>query len=165
MLTAERVRELLLFDAQTGTFSQAIVYAGRGARWKSGRVAGSVSKQSGYLTLRLDGKLYQAHRVAWLHVTGSWPTQQIDHRDGDRLNNRFANLRDVSNAINRQNTKAARRESKTGVQGVQIDRRTGRPYAKLELAGKSTFLGSFDTVAYVAAKRELHPGWEPPPCH
>ena len=168
MLTCDRLRELLDYDSETGVFSQRISYQGKGARWKSGRVSGSISKQSGYLTLRLDGKNYQAHRCAWMHVTGTWPTAEIDHRDGDRLNNRMSNLRDVSRQNNAQNIQRVRSDSSTGVKGVQLDRRNGRPCAQIRTAGKDVFLGSFDTVeqaseAYLAAKNALHVGWAKPP--
>jgi hypothetical protein len=44
-----------------------------------------------------------AHRVAWFLMTGAWPEGVIDHVDGDRANNRWANLRDVTTKMNNAN--------------------------------------------------------------
>ena len=163
MLTADRLRELVDFDPETGVFTQRIVYEGQRARWKAGRVSGSISKGTGYLTLRLDGKLYQAHRVAWMHHFGVWPQDHIDHINGQQTDNRIANLRDVSNAINRQNTRGPRCDSQTGMQGVSLDKRRSKFFARIRVNGRTFHLGYFDDAAsahdaYLDAKRELHPG-------
>ena len=167
-LRLERLHELLAYDQATGVFTQRIQYLGRqGARWKAGRVAGCVNKLTGYLTLRLDGKLYQAHRLAWLYVHGTWPTAEIDHRDGDRLNNAMSNLRDVSRRENAENMRHARADSATGVQGASPYKKTGRFQALVRHEGRCHYLGTYDTVAearavYVDAKAKMHAAWVPP---
>lgn len=163
MLTAERLREVLEYDPTSGVFIQVIVFDGRGSRWKPGRVCGHVSKQSGYLTLRIAGKLYQAHRLAWLYLHGSYPAHQIDHLNGVRTDNRIANLRDVPNAINRQNLRKPRSDNETGYQGVTLDKRRGVYWARVRLNGVTTHLGCFDDPvaaheAYLKAKRRMHVG-------
>lgn len=167
MLTADRLRELVDFDPGTGVFTQRIVYEGQRARWKAGRVSGSISKQSGYLTLRVDGKNFQAHRLAWLHVHGTWPTAEIDHRDGDRRNNCMSNLRDVSRRENAGNMQRVRADSATGVQGVSPYKKTGRFQAQVRHNGRCHYLGTYDTVeqaraVYVDAKAKLHVAWDSP---
>jgi hypothetical protein len=105
--------------------------------------------------------MYLEHRVIWLWVTGEWPLHGIDHIDGVKDNNRWANLRDVSPSVNSQNTKRAKAGSSTGLLGVT--RMGSRFQAKIMTRGKMAYLGTFATgqlahEAYLAAKRELHEG-------
>lgn len=163
LITAERLRELVEYDQHTGAFTQRANYVGtRGARWAVGRLVGHVAA-TGYLTMRLDGRLYQAHRLAWLYAYGRWPDADIDHINGVRTDNRIANLRDVTNAVNRQNTRRARADSQTMVQGVTFCKRRGRFFSRIRCNGRAKFLGYFDDSgqahqAYVEAKRRLHVG-------
>lgn len=162
-LSHERLRELVNYDPETGVFTQRADYAGtRSARWAPGRQCGHLAA-TGYLTMRLDHRLYQAHRLAWLWVKGAWPVHEIDHINGNRTDNRIVNLRDVPNAVNRQNTRAARVDSETGLQGVTFCKRRRRFFSRIRLDGRARFLGYFDNsqlahAAYLAAKRQLHVG-------
>lgn len=163
-LTAARLRGLIDYDPATGVFRWKPRPGRQGSWCNVDREPGYVSGQSGYRTIRVDKKLYQAHRLAWLYVYGQWPTQDIDHINGERLDNRIANLRDVPNRLNRQNTLRARKDSRTGVQGVQRHTASGRYQAKIRKDGRNFFLGIFDTIeqahrAYLDAKAQLHEAW------
>lgn len=81
--------DTLDYDPLTGEFRWKIATS---RRVKVGAVAGSRASH-GYTTIRLLGKLYYAHILAWFYVKGLWPTGLIDHRDTDRSNNRILNLR------------------------------------------------------------------------
>lgn len=99
-------------------------------------------------SLRYQGDVYNllAHRVAWGLCTGAWPAATIDHLDGDRANNRFANLREATLSENNRNRPP---RGATGVKNVsQVNRR----YRARGLG--RTHLGYFDTVeaAHAAAK-------------
>lgn len=101
-----------------------------------------------------------AHRLAWLYVHGRWPDGLIDHKNGDRADNRFDNLRDVAHRVNMQNLRKAFVSSKTGLLGAS-PLKDGRFGAFIKRDGKSKNLGTFDTpelahAAYVAAKRVIH---------
>lgn len=103
-----------------------------------------------------------AHRLAWLYVYGEWPNGDIDHIDGDRLNNRIANLRDVSRRVNLENQRRPKACNKSGFLGVKTFR-DQRFQARIQVRGVQLHLGTFDTpheahAAYVAAKRNLHQG-------
>lgn len=71
----------------------------------------------GYFTLWVDGKLRRGHHVAWFLTYGYWPTKEIDHIDGNRLNNAIANLREATRSENECNKKK-RKDNTSGVKGV-----------------------------------------------
>lgn len=146
MLTVERLREVLSYDAETGHFS-----------------IGERPRRDGYVVVRIDGARYLAHRLAWLYVTGEWPSGLIDHIDRDRANNRITNLRDVSQSVNQQNIVSAKRNSRSGLLGAALCKQTGRWAARIRIHGVKVHLGRFDTAelahaAYIAAKRQFHEG-------
>lgn len=159
IISVERLRDLLHYDAETGLFTW------RHARHKctAGAVAGCPGGVAGYIQIRLDYRRYYAHRLAWLYMHGQWPLSQIDHINGEKADNRIANLRDVSVLVNHENHRAAHSNSKTGFLGASICGTTGRFVAQIKLGGKQTFLGRFDTVeeahqVYLSAKREKQVG-------
>lgn len=151
ILTAERLREVLNYEPDTGVFVWKVQCGSRGV---PGQVAGC-SHSLGYRFLRVDGKAYKEHRLAWLHVYGQWPTGEVDHVDGCRDNNRISNLRDVSKSVNQQNLRGAKAHNKSGLLGV-TRRKSGGWCARITI-------GTFDTPeeaheAYIEAKRRLHLG-------
>lgn len=133
-LTFERLNELLEYNPDTGVFSRLI----SNRRWKAGEPVGSVAG-GGYVILKLDGVKYYAHRLAWLYMTGEWPKQNIDHRDGDKANNRFTNLRDVGQSENLLNLHRPNAGNTSGFLGVSP---CGKRWAAF-LSGK--YLGVRDT--------------------
>jgi hypothetical protein len=154
-LTQERLKELLSYDPLTGVF----LWRGGQKKTVSGQVAGTVDKD-GYIIICADQKLYRAHRLAWLWMTGEWPKGQIDHEDLDKRNNRFSNLRDATKSQNMRNLKC-RSTSTTGLKGVQFDARRNLYYANITTEGRKTWLGYHATAelaaaAYRAAAAEQH---------
>ena len=93
MLTQERLKELYTFDQDTGHFRY--LSKSRTRRRGVGAVAGSLSKQMGYVLVGVDGPQYLAHRLAWLYMTGAWPDAEVDHIDGDHTNNDSGNLQEL----------------------------------------------------------------------
>ena len=159
-LTAQVLRERLSYDADGGGFV-----------WKScsgaaaiGSSAGTLHRR-GYLNICINGRKYGAHRLAWLYVHGQWPAGEIDHINGDKVDNRIANLRDVRHATNTQNIRRPYRTNlATGLLGVRRADTVKEQYsAGLSANGRYHHLGSFATAmaahqAYVSAKRRLHEG-------
>lgn len=94
------------YDPETGD----IIYEYCFFKSKIGKSA-TRNHQTGYKRVKLDGKDYGAHRVAWLLHYGEWPKQQIDHINGNRGDNRMCNLRDVSQTENQQNRKSHREKA------------------------------------------------------
>src|SRR4051812_42640544 len=123
-LTSKRLKEVLHYDSETGVFTWLVRRNGAGGPRNPGDRAGGLIKV-GYEAIGVDGTRYYTHRLAWLYMKGKWPDSTIDHIDGDRLNNRFANLRDVLRKTNNQNLKAAQRNNSSGLLGVQKNGRDG----------------------------------------
>jgi hypothetical protein len=160
-LTADQLRSMLDYDPATGIFTWLLrKHAPKhwNTRW-SGKAAGSVTF-SGYLHIRLGNRIYRAHRLVFLWMVGAWPENEVDHQDGNRLNNRWSNLRQATPSENRMN-KGMRSDNTSGRKGVCLDRRSKRWQAQVMLSKKRHHLGYFDTpeeahAAYVEAARRLH---------
>lgn len=157
---AELLR-LLSYDPLTGLFTRRVTTGGRyGA--EEGTIAGTLRKSR--IAISLHSKLYFAHQLAVFYMTGEWPLHQVDHRDVDQTNNRWLNLRVVTDQVNKQNKRQAQSNSKTGLLGASWSKRDKRFVARIKTPdGKYRSLGGFDTaaaahLAYVDAKRELHEG-------
>jgi hypothetical protein len=155
-LTVEQLKDTLDYDADTGVFvwkirpSKAV---------KAGDVAGCVEKRIGYITIGIGGRVYKAHRLAWLYVYGSWPKGLIDHINGNKADNRIDNLRDVFADGNSQNVRKPNCRNKSGFMGVIWYQNKWR--ASMSVNGKSKWLGDYSTPeeahqVYLEAKRKYH---------
>lgn len=158
-LTAERVRELFNYDPFTGVLAWKKQPRGR---YKPSLVAGYRSKE-GYLITSVDNKLRKNHRLAWAVAYGAWPKHEIDHINGDKSDNRIANLRDVAHKENVENLLTANSYSKGRVLGVSWHVRIQKFHARIGVNGKLIHLGYYTTPeeahqAYLTAKRRLHAG-------
>jgi len=134
MITSKECRNALCYEIESGIFTRT---SGR----HSGSIAGGINAD-GYVQIYVHGKLYYAHRLAWLYVYGEWPSGQLDHVDGNRINNAIANLRIASQAENMKNT-ALRSDNKSGVTGVCRPKTSDKWLAQIEVEGKNIFLGRF----------------------
>jgi hypothetical protein len=146
-LTAERLRELLDYDPETGVLT-----------WKVSHTRAGTRHSHGYTTVSIDGRRYFAHRLAWVFVTGAWPAHHIDHRNGDKADCRFVNLREATRAQNMRNVGITRRNT-SGFKGTYKHRRRWRAF--ISAARSRTYLGTFDTAeeahaAYCEAAEKYH---------
>lgn len=161
ILTAERLREVLHYDSETGAFTWNIALSNRAP---VGTAAGSKSRHTGYTSISVDGALFRAHRLAWLYMTGEWPERFVDHINGDRSDNRWCNLRAADGTLNQQNLRAARGDTHSGMLGVyRTDKKSSPWRASINIDGKDKHLGNFATKedahrAYLDAKRAEHQG-------
>lgn len=162
-LSVEQLREALHYDPQSGSFTwkpRAVVCKSWTRKYRGGQSAGRVTCQ-GYLRIRILGGEYPGHRLAWLYVFGHWPSRCIDHINGNRLDNRIANLRDVSQQANTQNHRVASLTNRSGFLGVTAHKKKWR--ATITVDGRAKHIGVFETpheahAAYVEAKRSMHEG-------
>lgn len=157
-LTQKRLKAVLHYDPVTGVFKR---FSGKGC--KSGSI-GTVPKgdRFAYLRIGVDRKIYGAHRLAWLYMTGSFPDRLIDHINGDKLDNRFVNLRLATNSENKQNVRKARSDSRSGLIGATWYAQGQKWRAAIQIDGKKKHLGYFNTaeeahLVFMEHKRRHHP--------
>jgi hypothetical protein len=160
MLTIDRAEELLAYDADTGVLRWRKTLSNRCV---AGNRAGTVSAKTPRYSnrqIRIDGKLYREHRLIWFLCTGEWPPAdlQIDHINGNPLDNRWRNLRLATNSQNQWN-RDKQCNNTSGHKGVW--RKGNRWAATIWVNNKKLSLGSFASAeeagaAYRAAAAEHH---------
>ena len=165
LLPVDVLKANVFYDPETGLFTRTKNHPKR--KYLAGSVTG-VQRPDGYLQRMIEGKIYLAHRLAWLYVHGVMPTHYIDHINGVKNDNRIVNLRDVNQTVNLQNQNKARKNrissSYLGVSFSNKGNPKEKPFrARIVIDKKEIFLGSFKTEedahnAYLIAKRKYHEG-------
>lgn len=153
-LTAERVREVLNYDSNTGVFVWAKSLSNRRG---IGNRAGVRCRRDGYRIIGIDGKTYVTSRLAWLWMTGEWP-KFVDHINCNRDDDRWSNLREASRTENQCN-RGRQSNNRSGFKGVHAHQ--GRWRARICKEQKSVSLGVYDTPeeahqAYIVAAEKIH---------
>lgn len=108
----------------------------------------------GYLTPRVNGTLYRAHRIIWLLAYGEWPQYEVDHLNGIRDDNRLVNLREATHTENACNAKR-RSDNTSGVTGVTFFKRYQRWMASITVDQNIIHLGYFDVLEDAAKARRI----------
>lgn len=137
LLTAERLKDLLSYDEETGAFR----WRQTKGRAKAGEVAGATDTY-GYCVIRIDRVLYKAHRLAWLYTHDRWPVGLLDHINREPGDNRIANLREVSPSENMHNSN---RTTQSGTPGVRWRAERSKWVAQIRVGYRNHVLGSFPT--------------------
>jgi hypothetical protein len=112
-MTFAEVSAFLAYVPETGVLVHKHAAHNRPAGSPAGR-----RDTKGYLRIRLLGRDYKNHRLAWLLHYGVWPDAEIDHINGDPSDNRIGNLRNVSHMVNGLNRRRAMRNNQLGMLGV-----------------------------------------------
>ena len=152
-LSSARLRKLLDYNPETGVFTWLV---NRGNNRCAGKIAGTIRKD-GHRQIGIDGRYYLTGPLAWLWMTGMWrfwPSEQIDHINGKRDDDRIANLRLATGTQNQGNRRGTNQQ---GLKGITFQK--GRFVAGIKMNGRNVYLGSFDTAkeahaAYLAAARK-----------
>lgn len=166
-VTPEALSDLLAYDPETGAMTwnprnvsyfdcEGMDPALRCRIWNTrhaGTAALNTPDAKGYLNGRILSFTFKAHRVAWAIHHGAWPTGQIDHINGDKTDNRLANLRVTDGSTNCRNTKT-RKTNTSGRVGVQWDASRSRWVAKICRNGKQVTLGGSKDFNVAVALRE-----------
>lgn len=171
MLTYERASQVFVYDPSTGLliwarrpereFPDKRIANSWNSRW-AGKAAGYTDAK-GYLRASVDGESYLLHRVAWLMHYGAHPSDQVDHINGVKSDNRIFNLRCVHNTENSRN-RSRRHDNKSGHIGVSWHKDTGKWVAQIGVNGRVRHLGLFtikeDAIAARKAAEARH-GFHP----
>jgi hypothetical protein len=153
--TAAQISAVLHYAPTTGLFT----YKRKSHRRAVGQLAGRADAK-GYFRIRLFGREFKSHRLAWLLTYGVWPVAEIDHINGIPGDNRLKNLRAVDAMANGQNRRKAQKNNRTGLLGVCPAKNGFR--AQIKAYGVIHASAVFATpeeahTAYITAKRRLHP--------
>ena len=165
-LTAERLRELLDYDPETGIFtwrerSLSMFASERDCRAWNTRFAAKSAGYKGkrYTCITLDGRPWLAHRLAWLYVNGNWPTE-IDHINRDKHDNCLKNLRVATHAENKRNCAKCVGEKTSRFKNVSFKKQCGKWAVKVEAQGRKYrkyFDDEIEAANWAAKMREkLH---------
>lgn len=138
MLTQARLKELLHYDPETGVFTR-LENPHPHSRVKAGEVAGGFDAK-GYRKIWVHDGRYMASVLAWLYMTGRMPKHQVDHKDLNKANNRWLNLRPATNKQNQENT-PLRRDNTSGCKGVWWRKEVRKWKAMIRHNGKLITLG------------------------
>jgi hypothetical protein len=149
MVTVQRLRELFIYDPETGAVT----------RKRDGEVCGSRGGER-YIRALVDGKMFYVHRIVFALHFGFMP-DRVDHRDGDKRNNRPSNLRECTQAENTCNRGKTEAGFSSQFKGVHFEAQTQKWRAEIKKNGKQRKLGRFDTEeeaaeAYNEAAKVTH---------
>lgn len=159
MITLENISEIFILEEPTGTL---VWRTSPNKKIKPGAVAGKIfTTKEGlqYRSIRYRGKDYLAHRLVWMMAKKEYPPKEIDHRDGDGLNNRPDNLRDGTflNSLNRRRYS----NNTSGVSGIIWHSLSGKWQVYPQVKGKRKSLGLFsnldEALKVLLEFRESHP--------
>lgn len=168
-ITPEMLREVLGYNPNTGTLhwkNRPISMFGNDRlcnSWNSrhaGKEAFTTSQTHGYLKSSVMDIELLAHRVAWAIYHGVWPVNDIDHRNGNKRDNRINNLREANKTENLQN-RGKQSNNTSGYKCVSFDKRRNSWFSYINADGKRKYLGCYPTpeeahAAYCEAAKKYH---------
>lgn len=154
-IDSTRLKEILNYDPITGIFTWR--ETGKGKK----RITAGCFRD-GYISINIEKKRYQAHRLALIYVYGECTSHDVDHINGIKTDNRIVNLRPATRSENKQNIKKIQPNNKSGYMGVDFHKSTGFWRATITTMSKQKHIGLYKTPeeahqAYLTTKRAIHP--------
>ena len=141
MITQKRLKELLKYEQDSGNF---VWLVDKGTA-KAGKIAGCRNLVSGYIVIKIDKKLHLAHRLIFLYVEGRLPTNQVDHINRVRNDNRWINLRYATPVENMRNSEMPKNNT-SGITGVRWATDRNKWIPRIKINYKLLHLGTFDNL-------------------
>lgn len=137
MLTQDEVKRWFNYNPISGK----LIWARAGIRRRKGEEVGNINSH-GYRVVGLNKKVHKVHKVIVCYMTGEWldKAATVDHINGNKLDNRWVNLRIATKQENCKNRTRANKNNRTGVLGV---RKAGKRYTAYN---GYQYLGRFDTI-------------------
>jgi len=151
-LTQGELKNLLSYDPMTGDFTWLVKRGSVNIGDIAGTETWGVNNLRKYIQISINNRLYKAHRLAYLYMTGKLPKYTVDHDNGNSLDNSWVNLNDVPQAVNVKNQKLANTNT-SGYTGInQLS--SGRWRARINIKGVTTHLGTFSTLTLAITARQ-----------
>lgn len=169
-ITVDLLRQVLDYDPNLGVLTwksrPASLFSckSRSAEWSENAWNAKYANQHAFTAIKSfdGGALYhvgavnsvtlRANRVCWAIENGIWPSGHIDHIDGNTLDDRIENLRDVTNLENHRNAKMAKSNT-SGFNGVTFCKQTGKWRAVVRVKFKTLCLGRYNKIEDAIAAR------------
>ena len=154
-LPIEYLRERLRYEPDTGRLFW-LDYEDMSKSWRTrwaGKDAFTTVNSEGYHIGTIDRVPLRAHRVIWALANSEWPTNQIDHINNIKTDNRITNLRVVTNQENNRNM-PMRCNNTSGVTGVNWHKPLHKWRAQIKIDGRTKHLGYFETLEEAAEARK-----------
>lgn len=136
-LTQSRLKELFTYNPYTGVLTKNNLTVNSKYKASSKKYTPNAH---GYIVIHISGKRYPLHRLAFLYMCGEFPESVVDHINGDKLDNRWVNLKSTSICENNRN-KPIRSDNKSGVNGVTFHKETKKWQATIRVNGVTKYLG------------------------
>lgn len=148
LLTQEYLKSILHYDESTGVFTYKLPI-------KRGSVVGDKAGyiNNGYVKIMINGIIYNAHRLAFLYMEGTFPEEVVDHIDRNRANNVWKNLRKASESSNQHN-RGKGRNNNSGFKGVWFNKRRNKFRCRVGLYGRCIHIGYYNTIEEAIKARQ-----------
>jgi hypothetical protein len=141
----ETLRQLLRYDPEAGKLYWLDRQNNKSFNTRfSGKEAGTAKDRYGYLQIEIININTRSHIIAWALHYGLYPSDELDHINGDRADNRIVNLREATRSQNNMNTALAKNNT-SGAKGVHFFKVTNKWSSFIKINRKSIHLGYFLT--------------------